>query len=108
MPMNELTIVDQMVRRIADRCSPRRIILFGSHARGEAGNDSDVDLLVLFEDVPDPRRLATELYEAVLGMELPKDMVAATLSDFERYKSVANTVHQAAAHHGIVVYESES
>ena len=32
---------------IAKEIGPRRIILFGSHARGQAGSDSDVDLLVI-------------------------------------------------------------
>ena len=30
--------------------SPRQVILFGSHARGEAGPDSDIDLVVVLDD----------------------------------------------------------
>jgi len=39
--------IDEMVRRIVSQFHPDKIILFGSHARGEAGPDSDVDLLVV-------------------------------------------------------------
>ena len=39
--------IDAMVRRIVDHFEPEQIILFGSHARGAAGPDSDVDLLVV-------------------------------------------------------------
>lgn len=39
--------VDRMVKRIVRRFQPERIILFGSQARGDAGPDSDVDLLVI-------------------------------------------------------------
>src|SRR5204863_6693690 len=39
--------IDEMVRRIADRFQPERIILFGSQARGTARPDSDVDLLIV-------------------------------------------------------------
>ena len=39
--------IQEMVRRIAARFEPDRIVLFGSHARGDAGPDSDVDLLVI-------------------------------------------------------------
>ena len=39
--------VQEMVRRLAEAVQPERIILFGSHARGDAGLDSDVDLLVI-------------------------------------------------------------
>ncbi len=41
-----------MVRRIVHRFRPERIILFGSHARGDAGPDSDVDLLVVMSRRP--------------------------------------------------------
>jgi predicted nucleotidyltransferase len=39
--------IDAMVRRIVQRFDPEKVILFGSHARGTAGPDSDVDLLVV-------------------------------------------------------------
>jgi predicted nucleotidyltransferase len=44
-----------MVTRIVERFGPEQIILFGSAARGEAGRDSDVDLLVVMT-VNGPRR----------------------------------------------------
>jgi predicted nucleotidyltransferase len=37
-------LIDRMVRRIVRKFRPNKVILFGSHARGEAGFDSDVDL----------------------------------------------------------------
>ena len=40
--------IEEMVQRIAELFSPERIILFGSHARGQAQEDSDIDLLVEF------------------------------------------------------------
>ena len=39
--------VRSVANRIAKKIAPRRIILFGSHACGHAGPDSDVDLLVI-------------------------------------------------------------
>src|SRR5215510_2505745 len=41
------SLIDRMVKRIVKNFRPEKIILFGSHARGEAGPDSDVDLLVV-------------------------------------------------------------
>ena len=40
--------IQRMARRIVRLFDPERVILFGSHARGEAGPDSDVDFLVTF------------------------------------------------------------
>jgi len=97
--------IEEMVRRIAQGFSPERIILFGSHARGEAQEDSDVDLLVLFTEVEDPRKRAAELYVALIGCPLPKDIVVSTTARFERYRNVVNTVYWPAAREGKVVYE---
>jgi len=98
--------IEAMVQRIAERFSPDRIILFGSHARGDAGQDSDVDLLVLFPEVEDPRARAAELYAALIGCSpLPKDIVVSTTARFERYRNVVNTVYWPAAREGKVLYE---
>ena len=50
--------VSRMVEEIVRRFQPLRIILFGSHARGEAGPESDIDLLVVLAKVSDKRRAA--------------------------------------------------
>jgi predicted nucleotidyltransferase len=50
--------IEEMVRRIATAFSPDKIILFGSHARGDVRAGSDVDLLVLFSSVESPRERA--------------------------------------------------
>jgi len=41
------TQIQEMVERIVRQFTPDKIILFGSHARGCAGPDSDVDLLIV-------------------------------------------------------------
>jgi predicted nucleotidyltransferase len=46
-PPIPMPVIRRLAREIADLFHPDRIILFGSHARGEAGPDSDVDLLVV-------------------------------------------------------------
>src|SRR2546427_364474 len=43
-PLNE---IKEFAEEIASRYSPEKIILFGSHARGDAGKYSDVDILVV-------------------------------------------------------------
>ena len=103
--MTAQSAIDQIVDRIAARFSPERIILFGSHARGDAREGSDLDLLVLFREVDDPRQRAAELYVALIDCELPTDIVVSTTARFERYKHVVNTVHWPAAREGRVVYE---
>jgi predicted nucleotidyltransferase len=40
----------ELLDPIVAHFKPQRVILFGSHARGEAGRDSDIDLLVIVDD----------------------------------------------------------
>ena len=42
-------LIRRMVQRIVDKFHPEQVILFGSHARGAAGPDSDVDLLIVMD-----------------------------------------------------------
>lgn len=102
---NAGTPVEEIARRRVERFSPEKIMLFGSRARGEARDDSDVDLLVLFSKVEDPRRRAVELYSAPAGCGLSKDIVVSTTERFELCKYVVNTVYWPAAREGRVLYD---
>lgn len=97
--------LDDVVRRVAKDFVPEKIILFGSHARGDARADSDIDLLVLFREVADPNKRAAELYASLAGVAGPKDIVVSTTARFERYKDVVNTVYWPAAREGRTIYE---
>jgi uncharacterized protein len=58
----------EMVRQIADAYHPLRIYLFGSKARGDAGPDSDYDLLVVvIDDAPPELRKSKLAYEKLWG-----------------------------------------
>ena len=107
--MNEVAessaVPDELIRRIAERFSPDKIILFGSFARGDMGPDSDVDLLVLFAEVGDPHKRAAELYASLADFPRPMDIVVSTSSRFERFRNVVNTVYWPASREGKVLYE---
>jgi predicted nucleotidyltransferase len=40
----------ELLRAVVAYFRPRQVILFGSHARGDAGGDSDIDLAVVLDD----------------------------------------------------------
>lgn len=46
-PIDVQAQIDRMVKRIVKKFHPEQIILFGSQVRGEAGPDSDIDLLIV-------------------------------------------------------------
>ena len=97
--------LDDVVRRIAERFSPERIILFGSRARGDADPDSDIDLLLLFSEVDNPNKRAAEVYASLLDVPLAMDIIVSTSSRFERYRNVVNTIYWPASREGKILYE---
>jgi predicted nucleotidyltransferase len=97
--------LEVMVRRIAEQFAPNKIILFGSHARGDARTDSDFDLLVLFAEVHDPRKRAAELHASLLDFPNSMDIVVSTGARSERYRNVANTIYWPASREGRVLYD---
>ncbi len=102
--MSAGAVVASMVARIVERFDPEQASLFGSHARGEARPDSDVDLLVV---MPSRRsRTATEvaLRMALADFPLAKDVLVASPADYAVRSRVPGTAEQAAALEGKVVY----
>jgi len=97
--------IEQMVRRIVVRFDPEKIILFGSHARGTAGRDSDVDLLVILRNPGSKRRKRLEIREILHGIGLAKDIVVATPEEVERERDLIGTIIRPAVHEGKVLYE---
>ncbi|MBM3214059.1 nucleotidyltransferase domain-containing protein [Candidatus Poribacteria bacterium] len=95
-----------MVRRIRDEVRPDRIILFGSYARGTAGPDSDVDLLVILRDATPKRRKTAEIYRLLAGSGLPKDIIVATHDETLREQYIPGSVIGEAVREGVVVYDA--
>jgi len=92
------------VLRIVERFDPQRIILFGSAARGDAGPDSDVDLLVVMPVEGSRREKAVEIGAAVNDIPVPKDIVVTTPEDFEWRKEIVGTIERPAVREGRLVY----
>jgi uncharacterized protein len=96
--------IEIMVRRIVRRFRPEKIILFGSYARGEAGPDSDVDLLVVMPVSGSKREKAVEIGVALHGIRIPKDIIVTTPEEFEWRKEIVGTIERPAALEGKVLY----
>ena len=96
--------IQQMVRRIINGFHPEKIILFGSHARGEAGPDSDVDLLVVMPFLGSKREKQIEIRLALRGIAVPKDIVVTSPEEFRWRQEIPGTIERPAAREGKVLY----
>jgi predicted nucleotidyltransferase len=98
-------LVQTMVQRIVERFRPVRVILFGSRARGEAGPWSDVDLLVVLEEVANKRQAMVEILRVLKDLPVCKDVVVTTPDEISRRGHVVGDVLRSALREGKVVYE---
>lgn len=94
-------LLDSVVRAL----DPLEVWLFGSHARGEATDTSDLDLFVVVDDhtlgSSDPaeaRRAARNGYEG------PLDLLIASRSKFETRRRVFGTLAETIDHEGVRIY----
>ena len=69
-------VLAEIVRRLRNAYQPERIYLFGSAARGDAGADSDYDLLVVVpDDAPRERQTSRLAYEVLWGTGVAADVL---------------------------------
>jgi len=55
-PTRNTETIRRLTALLIEAAKPKGIIMFGSQARGEAGEDSDLDVMVVEEGVSDPCR----------------------------------------------------
>jgi predicted nucleotidyltransferase len=75
--MVDMKEINDLTSQIAREFSPDRIILFGSYAYGQPGNDSDVDILVVLPFKGKPARKAIEIRNKV-NAGVPLDLIVRT------------------------------
>jgi predicted nucleotidyltransferase len=96
--------IEELVRRIVDAVHPMSIILFGSAARGEMGQSSDIDIMVVMPDGTHRRRTAQDLYTKIVGIGVSVDIIVATPVDLEKHKDNRSLIYHNALRDGVVLY----
>jgi predicted nucleotidyltransferase len=94
------------VRVASAASSPARVILFGSYARGDASDDSDLDLLVVEKEVADPTGEYLRLRDAVGNVGVGVDLLLFSESEFALRKQWWTTPAYWAEREGRLLYES--
>lgn len=97
-------ILEDIIRRIVAIAFPDKIVLFGSAARDEMTQNSDVDLLVIVRPGSHRRKLAGEIYKGLIGVGQAVDIIVVTSEDVERYRNSPALVIEPALREGRVVY----
>jgi len=97
-------VLDELVRRIVAEVGPRRVVLFGSAARGQLQPGSDIDLLIVMPDGTHRRQTARHLYGRLGSDRPPVDLVVATESDILDHGDAPGYIYRAALREGRELY----
>lgn len=101
----DLARIRSIAGRIAEMFMPKRIVLFGSCARGGGTGESDADLLVLVEGDEPPLRLAARI-SASIDHPFPIDILVWRSSQFEESLHRGGSFAVEVERNGVVLYEA--
>ena len=97
--------IRELARRIAEEFHPQRIVLFGSRAQGTAGQESDVDLLVIMPFRGPALSKTVEILDRV-NPQFPVDLLLRTPEEAAwRYKG-GDPIITEAFDSGVTLYEA--
>ena len=101
--IDEHTIA-QAARLLLEAAPGSTVILFGSHARGQAGPDSDLDFLVVEPKVASRREEAVRLRDVLRPLRVPADVLVVSEGTFRGWSDTPGTVYYEAAHQGRTIH----
>ena len=96
--------IQEIVNKIVNGYNPKKIILFGSYATGNPGDDSDIDLLIIKDSNLsgiEQSRIVRKLFNKNY---YPIDIIVKTSDEFDKYKDIIGTVIYSAHKYGKVIY----
>jgi predicted nucleotidyltransferase len=105
---NNIPFIDKIISIIVSLASPDQIILFGSYARGNNTEKSDIDLLIIKQGLKNGRKMSGSIYIAFLENEIgiPVDLLTI---DYDRYIELNNKtgyIYKTIKEEGKVIYGS--
>lgn len=93
---------------------PQKIILFGSHARGDANADSDIDLMVVLDTNQYPKNFheKMEMYLPVsrsltqLNEQIPIDLIVHSKPMHDKFLELDSMFAREITNNGVILYEA--
>lgn len=89
-------VINEAGRRLSAAAPGAKVILFGSHARGDAGRGSDLDFLVVEPEVEDAVAESVRLRRALRGLGVFADVVVISDRDAKDWRDVRGSLIHAA------------
>ncbi|HIC91585.1 MAG TPA: nucleotidyltransferase domain-containing protein [Syntrophaceae bacterium] len=98
-------IIQKAVELLIEAANPVKIILFGSYAKGQVDENSDLDFLVIKKEVKARRMEMVRLSDVLRPLRIPVDVIVASETVYNEWADTPGTVLYEAAKKGRVLYE---
>ena len=106
--MAHALIVDPTVDAITDailtRVRPKRIVLIGSRARGEAEPQSDYDIVIEVDDATDVHAVERAAKDSLMSIDRWIDVIVCTTGEIERWQDDPGMLHWDISREGVLLY----
>lgn len=98
-------ILEEIVKRILNKISAHKIILFGSRSRDDYTEDSDYDLLVVCNDDVDIKKISKEIYAQFIGINKGIDVIVRPEKYIKKSLKHVNSFISSIIKEGKIIYE---
>lgn len=99
-------VIAEAVRLLVADGRPTRVIVFGSHARGDAREDSDLDLLVVMPEVDGRLAEMVRLRKLLRPLRITADVLVYSEEQMTEWGAVPGTVAFEALREGVVMHDA--
>ena len=102
----DIPFIDKIISIIASSVKPDQIILFGSYARGENSNTSDIDLLILKRNLKNANNITDNLYMQFFDnkIKIPVDLLIVDLDKYNELKHEIGYIYKTINEEGKLIY----
>ena len=105
-PARNIQTIKRLTELLIEAAKPKRIIMFGSQARGDAGEASDLDVMVVEEGVADRAAEMVRLNRLLRSLDIAVDLLVVSAEKFDYWCDTPGNVYFEAATEGEVLYEA--
>lgn len=100
--------INEITKRIVENSQPEKVILFGSYAKGNPTENSDLDLLIV-KDSKIPRyKRGREIRKHLRGLKIPIDLIVYTNDEIQKWRNVKTAFITTVMESGRVLYEAKN